>query len=197
MRACVNALRLVLLFTAAVVGLSQSENEPYFSLASFRTYESNGKPKISLSAWNIDSLEFRIYRVNDPVKFFQQLENPHEFGGRAPQPPRERTLLERIHAWKHGLRTEIRRSLRAQFTESPSSHFFPAKPSKPAQGIKGTQYAETPLLNPDQLVLSFVHPVQSHTRWERQDVALNVTEKGAYLVEAVRKDLRAYTLLIV
>ena len=77
---------------------------------------------MSLSAWNVDTLEFRVYRVNDPVQFFQQLESAHEFGGRVPRPPHQRTLLERIHAWKHGLRTSIRRGLRAQFTESPSAH---------------------------------------------------------------------------
>ncbi len=191
--------RLLVLFAAAAAGLSQSENEPYFALSSFRTFGSNGKPQVGLSAWNVDSLEFRVYRVQDPLKFFQQIEDPHQFGGRAPQPPRERTLLERIHYWKHGLRTDIRRSLRAQFTESPSAHFeslFPRQ-AKPAAANKETHYAEAPVLNSQQLVLSFVHPVRSHTRWERQNVDLNVADKGVYLVEAVRRDLRAYTLLIV
>src|SRR5262249_52974676 len=60
-----------------------------------------------------------------------------------------------------------------------------------------TQYAEAPLLNSQQLVLSFVHPVRSATRWDRQNVQVGVQEKGVYLVEAVRKELRAYTILIV
>ncbi|MBZ5607180.1 MAG: alpha-2-macroglobulin [Acidobacteriia bacterium] len=191
--------RLLVLFAAAAAGLSQSENEPYFSLSSFRTFGSNGKPQVGLSAWNVDSLEFRLYRIQDPLKFFQQIEDPHQFGGRAPQPPRERTLLERIHIWKHALRTDIRRSLRAQFNEPPSAHFeslFPRQ-SKPGPASKETQYAEAPVLNSQQLVLSFVQPVRSRTRWDRQNVDLNVRDKGVYLVEAVRKDLRAYTLLIV
>ena len=149
----------------------------------------------------MDSLEFRVYRVDDPLKFFQQIENPHQFGGRAPAPPREQTLLERIHVWKRGLRAHIRRSLRAQFTESPSAHFesllpHPAAPAGSA-ATKGTYYAETPVLNSQQLVLSFVQPVVSRTRWERDTVPIGVKDKGVYLVEAVRHDLRAYTILIV
>ncbi len=115
-------LRILLLLMLAAPGLSQSEDEPYFSLSSNRTFGAGGKPAVSLNAWNVESLEFRVYRVNDPVQFFQQLESAHEFGGRAPRPPHQRTMLESIHAWKHGLRTSIRRGLRGQFTESPSAH---------------------------------------------------------------------------
>ena len=84
-------LRILLLLTLAAPGLSQSEDEPYFSLSSNRTFGAGGKPAVSLNAWNVKSLEFRVYRVNDPVQFFQQLESAHEFGGRVPRPPHQRT----------------------------------------------------------------------------------------------------------
>jgi hypothetical protein len=136
------------------------------------------------------------------VQFFQQLENVHEFSGRAPRPPHERTLLERIHSWKHGLRTRIRRGLRGQFTESPSARLENAFAggSKPAPSVAtavGTQYAEAPLLNPQQLVLTFHHAPKSHNRWDSQNVEVGVKDRGVYLVEAVRGELRAYTILIV
>jgi uncharacterized protein YfaS (alpha-2-macroglobulin family) len=194
--------KLILLLAAAAPGLSQSESEPYFALSTARTFGSKGRPSVSLSAWNVDSLEFRVYRVDDPMKFFEQIENPHEFGGRAPRPPHERTLLERIHMWKHDVRTDLRRSMRAQFTESPSEHLG-ARPSaaaaaKPAAGgAKGTHYAEAPLLNSQQLVLTFQQPVLSHSRWEQETVEVGVKDRGVYLVEAVRGELRAYTILIV
>ncbi len=115
------------------------------------------------------SLEFRVYRVNDPVQFFQQLESAHEFGGRVPRPPHQRTLLENIHAWKHGLRTSIRRGLRGQFTESPSAHVeqrlrrAQASPPANAPAAGGTQYAEAPVLNSQQLVLTFQHTLRRAT----------------------------------
>jgi alpha-2-macroglobulin len=192
-------LRLLGLCGIAAGLLGQGEADPYFALSSFRTFGSHDKATVSLSAWNVDTLEFRIYRVEDPVKFFEQLDDAHQFGGRVPQPPRERTLLERIHRWKNGVRAGIRRSLRAQFTESPSAHMetlFP-RAATPVNVGKGTQYAEAPVLNSQQLVLTFLHPVTSRQRWQQETVEVPVREKGMYLVEAVRKDLRAYTLLMI
>ena len=187
-----------MLLLAAAPALSQGEKEPYFSISSNRTFPSNARTTIELSAANIDSLEFRIYRVEDPVKFFQQLEDPHQFGGHVPPPKREPTLLERLHSWKRGLKAGIRRSLRAQFSQSPSAHLVNALPHQPAkQGDPGTYYAETPVLNSSQLVHSFVQPVAGHSRWDRETVELGIKDKGVYLVEAVRHDLRAYSILVV
>jgi len=195
-------LRVLMLLMLAAPGLSQDEDEPYFSLSSMRTFGAGAKPSVSLNAWNVAELEFRVYRINDPVQFFEQLENAHEFGGRVPRPPHQRTLLERIHEWKHGMRTGIRRGLRNQFTESPSAHLGNAfagesKPAAAAPAAGGTQYAEAPVLNAQQLVLTFHHAPKSHNRWESQNVDVGVKDRGVYLVEAVRGELRAYTILMV
>ncbi len=193
--------RLLLLLGMAAACLGQSESEPYFSLYTERTFGTGGKANVQLSAWNVDSLEFRVYRIQDPVAFFEQLPEPHQFGGRAPRPQGERTLIERIHEWKHNLRTAIRLSLRGQFTESPTQHLGlqeqAAPPPNAKLGPKETYYAETPLLNSQQLVLSFVQPVHSNSRWERATVNLGLKEKGFYLVEAVKGKLCAYTLAMV
>ena len=190
-------LRFLALVAAAAGGLSQGEVDPYFALSSSQTYGTNSKPKIWLNAWNVDALAFRVYRVNDPVKFFEQLEDPHQFGGNVPRPPRERTLLEQLHMWKRSLHARIRRGLRAQFTEPPSDHFanWLPKESKPAG--RETHYADAPVLNSQQLVLSFQQPVLSRSRWERATVDIDVKDKGVYLVEAVHGELRANTILMV
>src|SRR5579883_2933196 len=94
------ALRLVLLLSLAAAGLCQSEIEPYFALFTTRTFGTDSKPSVQLSAWNVDSLEFRVYRIHDPLAFFEQLPDPHQFGGLAPRRPGEFTLIERIHDWK-------------------------------------------------------------------------------------------------
>ncbi|MEO8596853.1 MAG: MG2 domain-containing protein [Candidatus Solibacter sp.] len=198
--------RVLLLLTLAAAALGQREDEPYFSLNSGRVFGASGgvsaagRPSVQLSAWNVASLEFRVYRVNDPVQFFQQLESAHEFGGRVPRPPHQRTLLEIVHGWKRGLRSRIRSGLRAQFTESPSAHLFgrPAAPTAtPGTKPAGTQYAEAPVLNAQQLVLTFPYTPNAHNRWESQNVEIGVKDRGVYLVEAVRGELRAYTVLMV
>ncbi len=193
-------LKFLLLLAAAAAGLGQSEDEPYFALSSSRTFASGDRASVSMSAWKVDALEFRVYRVNDPEQFFRQLEDPHQFGTETPRPPRERTLLERVHLWKRSLRAGIRRELRAQFTESPRAHLpvlNTVASMVPVPAAKGTKYAEAPLLNSQQMVLSFVQPVAGKTRWDRQDVPLDVKDKGVYLVEAVKGELRAYTILMV
>jgi len=189
--------RFLFLALLLAPGLSPQEDEPYFSLGSTGTFASNGKPTIALSAWNVDSLDFHVYRVNDPLQFFEQLESLHEYGGRGPKAPHERTWIERIHLWKHGLRSGILRSLRGQFTESPSAHFETLLPHPSAPAGKETHYAEAPVLNSQQLVLSFRQAVKSHTRWEQQRLTLGVKDRGVYVVEAARGDLRAYTVLVV
>ncbi len=189
--------RLLLLLGAAVMGLSQSETEPYFALASSRTFSTTGKPSVDMSAWNVDSLEFRVYRVADPLTFFREMEDPHRFGGSVPPPPRERTLLEKIVRWKRSLRANIRRSLRAQFTDSPSTHWESIFPRSSQPASKEIRYAAAPVLNPQQLVLTFVQQPKGKTRWDRQSVEIPVHEKGVYLVEAVHGGLHAYTIVMV
>src|SRR4051794_35910951 len=190
--------RALLLLCLAAPVIGQNEDEPYFSLSSTRTFASRGKPTVALSAWNVSSLEIRVYRVHDAVKFFQQLDSAHQFGGQVPRPPREKTLLERIHDFKRGLRRDVRLSLRRQFTESPTAHLESVLPKKAQQELGGkTQYAEAPVLNPSQLVTSFVQPVHSANRWDSETVDIGVKEKGVYLVEAVHKEMRAYTILMV
>ena len=181
-------LHLVLLLAAAATGLSQSENQPYFALSSNQTFGTHSKPSASVSSWAVDSLEFHVYRIEDPVKFFQLIENPHQFGAHTPAPPHERTPIERIHIWKRSLRAAIQRGLRAQFTESPSAHFEKLLPSKSTSqpGGRETRYAEAPVLNSQQLVLSFVQRVESRNRWDRQTVPVNVSGKCVYVGEAAK-----------
>jgi hypothetical protein len=190
-------LRMALLFALAAALSGQRDDAAYFSLSSSGTFGSGGAPSVSLSAWNVDSLAFRVYRIKDPEKFFGQLEDPHEFGGMMMRPRLGHSALENIRAWKRRLKANIRRSLRAQFTEPPSAHFESLFPKEKAVANGPTQYAEVPVLNPEQLAMSFVRKVSAKSRWERQSVSVPVKERGVYLVEAVSKDLRAYTILMV
>lgn len=192
------SFRALFLLALAAPIIGQNESEPYFALSTNRTFGPQGKPAVGLSAWNVKELEFRIYRINDATKFFEQLASPHQFGGRAAAPARERTWIERLHAWKHNLRTNIRLTLRHQFTESPSAHFEKLLPTASTPtASKGTRYAEAPLLNSQQLVMTFIQPVSSANRWDTTTIPIRVPDKGVFLVEAVKGDLRAYTLLMV
>jgi alpha-2-macroglobulin len=191
---------LVALLCVAAPGVGQQESQPYFSLSANQTFASGAAASINLSAVNVDALEFRVYRINDAVKFVEQLESPNHFGEQTAAQRRPLTWIERVRSWKRGLKAEIRRNLRAQFTEPPHEHFdvlsTPSSSTLRTQG-KEIRYAQAPVLNSQQLVLTFVHPITTKDRWDSEAIDIGVREKGVYLVEAVRGNLHAHTILMV
>ncbi|MGD0617434.1 MAG: hypothetical protein ABSB67_07225 [Bryobacteraceae bacterium] len=187
---------LALLLVAAP-GIGQTEEEPYFALSSAKTFGPGEEVSVQLNAWNVQSLDFRVYRVNDPVRFFEQLEDPHMFGGQAQHPPREQTLLERFHLFKANLRNGMENLLRGQFSMESRHRIRAAFTRKPVRTRNVASYAEAPLLNSQQLVSTWHQQVKSMDRWETQTVPIEVKGKGVYLVEAVTKQFRAYTIVIV
>ena len=111
---------LCLSLVLPLVAQDDSDTAQSFSLTSQRTYMPGEKPEVSVYSHNVKSLDFRVYRVNDPVKFFAQMQDLHNFGGQAPRMPKQaHTWLEKFHAWKHGVWAWVRDFVRAQF--SPGS----------------------------------------------------------------------------
>ena len=77
-----SAFVAVLLCHALVLPLCAQDDantEQSFSLTSQRTYLPGEKPEVSVYSHNVNALEFRVYRVNDPVKFFSQMQELHNF----------------------------------------------------------------------------------------------------------------------
>jgi len=144
------------------VALGQQEKTGYFSLNSSRTYAPGQKVSIDMWAQNVDTLEFRVYRVNDPVKFFAQLGDAHQFGGRAPRPPHKLTWLERFHNWKHSIFVWIRDFFRAQFTAENRATIREQR-SQAQQQPQGPAevFAQIPILNSQQLVATWRQNVGS------------------------------------
>jgi uncharacterized protein YfaS (alpha-2-macroglobulin family) len=199
-------VRLLICVAMAGSMSGQGEHDEYFALSTSRTFgspDSGAKPSVFMNGWNVESLDFRVYRINDPGVFFQQLERAHQWGGVGVEPPREKTPIEMLRTWKRTLHANIRRSLRAQFSDSPSSHIqsLLPKPEPPRYAkidpADAARFAEAPLLNPQQLVMAFSKPLNASSRWDREEVPIPVNDKGVYLVEAVHHELRAYTLLFV
>lgn len=173
---------------------------PYFALNSDRTYAPGEKPRVMLSSNNVDALEFRVYRVNDPVEFFKRLPEPHGFGGQAPPVPPARTLLEKIHRWKERTRFSMRRLMRDQFGDEEHQQIAAWFGRAPRVVVEkgasvGTQFAEVPLLNPQQLIKTWRVPVSKKNQWDSQNVEFDVPGGGLYIVEAVANGLRAATVV--
>jgi uncharacterized protein YfaS (alpha-2-macroglobulin family) len=185
--------------TLPMFAQDNADSAASFSLSSQRTYLPGEKPEVSVYSHNVNSLEFRVYRVNDPVKFFSQMQELHSFGGRAPSLPRQaHTWLEKFHAWKHRIWAWFRDFIRAQF--SPESRhkirlWETGGEKKSGAGVEN--YAQVPVLNQHQVVSVWNWTVPAHERWESQNVTIPVSDKGMYLVEATNGSLRAYTVIVV
>ena len=174
-----------------------------FSLSSSRTFSPNEKPNIHLYAHNVDELEFRVYRVDDPAKFLSNLKELHSFENGSPWGPKEtideRTWLERFHDWKHHLWFELRRFFRGQFSDK-TRDVFRAKQSSLARRsriVGVAQFAQIPLLNDKQLVARWRQEMPPTYVSDSQDLPVDPLPAGLYLVEATDGHYKAYTLIVV
>src|SRR5208282_1347554 len=113
------AFLFVALFAAPLAALAQettASTEPSFSVSSRQTYAPSQQPKIWLTFRQVDRLDFRVYRVKDPIQFFSKLKDAHSFGSEKTELAREKTWLERFHEWKRDLRASIRDFFRSQLS---------------------------------------------------------------------------------
>lgn len=147
-----------------------------------------------------------MYRINDPQRFFAQLNDPHQLGEEeqaqvANNISGKPTLLERVRAVKFwacsGIRTYFRGQLRTD-TRKFFNHKFRATDTSTRVPLNVADYARVPLLNPNQLVTSWREPLPLlEHQYDRRMIPLGKRESGVYLVEAVGGDLRAYTVIVV
>src|SRR5262245_8032529 len=191
--------RALLLLLLLLPTSAQDGNQPYFSLSSSRTFAPGEKPSIQMWSQNIDSLEFRVYRVKDPVLFFQKLQDVHRFGtGAEPRKAKQVTLIERFHQFKARARKTVRNSFRAQYTADSRESirgWLSANNRQPINPV--TNYPGLPLLNSQQVVSVWRQNVARGHRWESEGIPIPVNDKGLYLVEAAHETLRAYTVVVI
>ena len=188
-------LAVLALLALALCGQTD-EDQPFFSLTSSRTFAPGEKATIQITAADIDSLDFRVYKVRDPLKFFSRLEDLHQFGGRAERPQREPTLIERFHRVKARWHAQMFGLVREQFTgESWESVRSVGRGKQDVREHNVTNFASAPVLNQQQLVATWRQHVESKGRWRSQTIDAEVRDNGVYLVEAARGDLRAYTIV--
>jgi len=194
------AVAAVLLMQSMIVPLAaqNGETQIYFSMSSDRTYRPGEKVEVNLYSSKNAAMQFRVYRVNDAVKFFSQLQDLHSFGGQAPRLPRQaKGWLERFHAWKHRVWAWIRDVIRAQFS-GDSRHAIrmwrKGETEQPKTGTQAEEFAQIAVLNQQQLVATWKFAAEGGAS---RNVEVPVKDKGVYVVEAASGGLRAYTIVVV
>lgn len=191
--------------TAALSAPAQmDEARVYFSLSTEGPVRAGGTVPVRVSAQGVDSLEFRLYRVEDPVKFFESLGDPHSAGAAHRRRPRAVTPIEKFAEWRLQLRAKMRDVARMQFGPEQRQTIrawmkpragTPAK-APSAKGV-ASEYAEAPLLNPQRVVRVWKQSVKAKTKWDSVTVPVKLDEKGLYLLEATDGLKQAYTILSV
>jgi len=180
--------------------------KPFFSLSTHRTYGTSDNARLWVDYQGVDHLDFRVYQVKDPRKFFTQLKNPHQMGEHeeeevASSLPHRKSFLERVRGFKRWAYTGIKAFVRGQL-QHDSRQAFNQKFRKEADPIRTplnvSDYARVPLLNPDLLVSSWREPLPPlENEYDQRMIPLGKRTPGVYLIEAVENDLRAYTVVVV
>src|SRR5262249_36590619 len=133
-----------------------SSDRPYFSLSTHRTFGTNESARLWVDFRHVDHLDFRVYQVKDPSRFFAGLKNPHQMGEReeeeiATQKSRP-SLLERVRTFKRwalaGIKDYVRTQLAHDSRQAFNNKFRAEEPSRRTP-LNTADYARVPLLNPN------------------------------------------------
>src|SRR5690242_5233186 len=185
---------------------SVSSTKPYFSLTTNKTYSPNESARLWASYQNIDYLDFRVYRIKDPSKFFKQLENPHEMRDKEKEEISQGygaspSLLERTHGLKISLFERVKNYVRTHLLKDHREAFnqkFRKEPPAERTPLNVADYARVPMLNPDQKVKDWREKLPTlENDYDSRMIPLGKMDSGVYLIEGVSGEMRAYSIAIV
>jgi hypothetical protein len=194
------AVLLCVALAPAPASAQAPDASPAFSLASDHIFASRERPTVRLMFRRVPALDFRIYRVRDPLEFFARLRDPHVLGSEKPLVPQERTWLERLAIWKSGARDAVRTFLRSQLSHQYRHARNEAADRQQVQlrrVVAARTFTQVPLLNPSQLVASWREVLPLLRDTETRRIPLDLHNPGVYVVEAVSAALRAYTIVVI
>ncbi len=175
--------------------------QPAFSLSSSQIFTSAQTPVVFLTFQQLEHLDFRVYRVRDPERFFSGLKDPHVLGSPEPVVAQDPTWIERLATWKARQRSSWKSFFRGQFSAAYRRTHSEARERArltERRVVKNlTEFAQVPLLNPEQLVVAWREVLPKTREPEARRIPLELKGTGIYLVEAVADRLRAYTIVAV
>jgi len=182
--------------------------KPRFSLSTNRTYGTDEKSRIYIGYQGIDSLDFRVYQVRDPFRFFKQLNGRRQMGEEdrndvaevAATVERKPSALEKLRSFKSSVYHTVKNYFRGQLRRESRAAFNDKFRSGQQLRLNDADYARVPLLNSDQVTLreSWRQVLTTtENEYDTRMVPLGKLEPGVYLVEAMNGDLRAYTIAVV
>ncbi len=180
--------------------------KPRFSLSTNRAYGVDEKARIYIGYQGIDSLDFRVYEVKDPFRFFRQLNSAHQMGIEdrsdvaevAATVDRKPSLLEKLRSFKTSVNRTVKNYFRGQLRRESRAAFNDKFRAGEQLPLNEADFARVPLLNPDQLVGKWKQLLEPTIgEYDTRMISLGQQPAGVYLIEAVNGDLRAYSIAVV
>src|SRR5215813_13549882 len=182
--------------------------KPRFTLSTSRTYGADEKARVYIGYQGVDSLDFRVYQVKDPFRFFRQLNSPHQMGEEdradvaevAATVERKPSFLERLRSFKSSVYRGFKNYFRGQLRRESRAAFNDKFRSGERLPLNEADYARVPLLNSDQVTLRGAWRqvlTATESEYDTRMVPLNKLDPGLYLIEALNGALRAYTVMVV
>lgn len=179
-----------------LLSLALRAQAQYFSLETPKIYSPGEKVVVNLSAENIKgSIFFRVYKIADPVAFFQRQADPH-----SPQQllnVREANAIDILRASRNRLERDQRQVFRDNMTPQTRTDV------KNTLGLPAFSVATraSRLLSPLKhypLVKTWeITEFGSAEEYIYRDLEVEVTEPGAYLIEAFNDRLMAHTAVVI
>lgn len=197
------AALLLLCVCLSPVTASAANRAVSFNLSTSKTFAPGEPPTIQLYTHDVDALEFRVYRIGNPVRFLENLRELHSFGNTEPgssgERIDERTWLERFHDWKLNLWYSIRSWVRYQFSHEARQQMrdHQSSVSRKSRIVSAAEFAQIPLLNSSQLLARWRQQVPSTYISDSNRLAVPRLDAGLYLLEATDGQFKAYTLISV
>lgn len=178
------------------------EGGTQFALFSRRTFGTGERPKFTLSYRDIDQLDFRVYRIENPEEFFRKLRDLHQAGEEDNSTLAQRpSALERFSYWKFKTLNAIKDFVRSQVSRKAriavNKTLYKDDSIPRRTPLNHSDFQKIPLLNDYGLTESWREKLPKIAQTNYSTIPLATSEPGVYLVEAVYDELRAYTLVFV
>ena len=187
---------LVLLLSAAA---ARADDATRFNMDNYDIYSPGDYAYVNIGAYNLEQIEIRVYKLEDPTEFFKRQPT---FG--SPRPRKDDTVTSaRALMDEFGKRAKTRyRGLVQRITKKEVREAAVKEFGLDLDGPKTPKAKNVPLLSEKdgyELVKKFDYKIDAPKlkQWSYRDVKLGVKDKGAYLVESVAGNKVAYTVVLI
>jgi hypothetical protein len=193
-------MKLLYLLAFPSLALAQEEGSgPRFYLSTERVFPPGEEASVKVEAREVERLQMRVYRIDDPAKYFDAQDDLHR-PRESTDPPRASSigLLDR------GLRAGLHRILndaRKAFATPGRDAIKGALPRMHGAALEGAAPKPVekviPLLEGYELLDLFEHTFASTSEWSYVEIPIPMTEPGAYLIEGTAAGQVAHTVLLI